>query len=265
MNIGALDIGFLDIIDVLVVAYLMYVVYKLVRGTVAFNIFIGVVLLYVTYLLVEALDMRLLSLLLGSVVAFGVIILIIIFQPEVREFLLVLGNNTLKGRFRFLDTFFGGNQSRDLEQSFTLKILKESLGELKKSKTGALIVLSNASQLNIEQSGEILDAKLSSSLLQNIFFKNAPLHDGAVLIHKNNIRAASCILPLSQNKDLSKDLGLRHRAALGVTESNNVLAIVVSEETGDFAMAEHGVLKTDLNLDQIIIGISDYLNMKNEI
>ena len=264
MNVGALDIRFLDVIDVLVVAYLMYVVYKLVRGTVAFNIFIGVVLLYVTYLLVEALDMRLLSLLLGSVVAFGVIILIIIFQPEVREFLLVLGNNTLKGRFKFLETLFG-KQVVDGEMAFTLKSMQDALSNLSKSKTGALLVLSNASTLNLEQTGQVLNAKLSSSLLQNIFFKNAPLHDGAVLIHKNMIKAASCILPLSKNKTLGKELGLRHRAALGITESNNVLAIVVSEETGDYALAEHGVLKTDLNLEQIMTRTREYLTLNNEI
>jgi uncharacterized protein (TIGR00159 family) len=255
---------FLQQNDVLVVAYLMYFVYKLVRGTVAFNIFIGVVLLYVTYLLVEALDMRLLSLLLGSVVAFGVIILIIIFQPEVREFLLVLGNNTLRGRFKFLDTLFG-KQVIDREKSYTLKCLQDALLNLSKTKTGALIVMSNASQLNLEQSGVVLNAELSTSLLLNIFFKNAPLHDGAVLIHNSMIKAASCILPLSKNKTLGNELGLRHRAALGVTESNNVVAIVVSEETGEYAIAEHGVLKTDLSLDQLILVVADYLTKKNEI
>ena len=264
MNIGALDIRLLDVVDILVVAYLMYFVYKLVRGTVAFNIFIGVVLLYVTYLLVEALDMRLLSLLLGSVVAFGVIILIIIFQPEVREFLLVLGNNTLKGRFKFLDTLFG-KQVIDGEKAQTIKSIQDALLMLSKTKTGALIVVSNGSQLNLEQSGVVLNANLSSSLLQNIFFKNAPLHDGAVLIHNNMIKAASCILPLSKNKALGKKLGLRHRAALGITESNNVFAIVVSEETGEFAIAEHGAFKLDLSLDQLTMMLSDYLTKKNEI
>lgn len=264
MNIGALDIRFLDVIDVLVVAYLMYFVYKLVRGTVAFNIFIGVVLLYVTYLLVEALDMRLLSLLLGSVVAFGVIILIIIFQPEVREFLLVLGNNTLRGRFKFLDTLFG-KQVIDGEKAHALKSIQDALLILSRNKTGALIVVSNASQLNLEQSGEILNAKLSSSLLQNIFFKNAPLHDGAVLIHNNMIKAASCILPLSKNKSLGKELGLRHRAALGITEAHNVFAVVVSEETGEFAIAEHGMFETDISLDHLIARLSEYLTKKNEI
>ena len=262
MDIGALDIRVLDVIDVLVVAYLMYFVYRLVRGTMAFNIFIGVVLLYVLYLAVESLDMKLLSLLLGSVVAFGVIILIIIFQPEVREFLLVLGNNTLKGRLRFLDTFFGSDEQISKQRSKFVEEIASATKNLSKTKTGALMVFSNDSIADLEATGTQIDSKISSELIENIFFKNAPLHDGAMIISNNKILAASCILPVTKNRRLESDLGLRHRAGIGVTENVNALSLIISEESGEVSIAQNGVLERNISHDQIADRISDYLEQK---
>lgn len=263
MEIGALDIRILDVIDVLVVAYLMYFVYRLVRGTMAFNIFIGVVLLYVGYLVVESLDMRLLSLLLGSVVAFGVIILIIIFQPEVREFLLVLGKNTLKGRLRFFDTLFGGEANTDDSEWEYVDEVVKATQSLSDSKTGALMVFSTDSISDLEATGTKVNSNITAELLENIFFKNAPLHDGAVIIKKNRISSASCILPVTKNRSLESDLGLRHRAGIGVTENFNALSLMVSEETGDVSIAINGVLERNLSMDQLSKKISNYLNQKS--
>jgi len=262
MDIGALDIRLLDVIDVLVVAYLMYVVYRLVRGTMAFNIFIGVVLLYVLYLAVESLDMKLLSLLLGSVVAFGVIILIIIFQPEVREFLLVLGNTTLKGRLKFLDAFFGGEEHASKEHAQFVREIETAAESLSKSKTGALMVFSSDSIKDLEATGKRIDSRISSEIIENIFFKNAPLHDGAMIISGRRITAASCILPVSKNRKLESDLGLRHRAGIGVTENVNALSLMISEENGQISFAENGVLERNVPLNKVAERISEFLDDK---
>ncbi len=238
----------------------MYVLYKLLRGTVAFNIFIGVVLLYGIWWLVGILDMNLLSMLLGRFVAFGVIILIIIFQPEVREFLLVLGNTTLKGRLNFLERFFPEDASILSEVKIArLNSIQNSLEYLSKSKTGALIVFSREPLSTIEATGVPINADISAPMLDSIFFKNSPLHDGAVLISGDKIKAGSCILPVSKNRDISQELGLRHRAAIGVTENSNALSIIVSEETGEISQALRGKIKRNISLSKAKKTISNYL------
>lgn len=238
----------------------MYVLYKLLRGTVAFNIFIGVVLLYGIWWLVGILDMNLLSMLLGRFVAFGVIILIIIFQPEVREFLLVLGNTTLKGRLKFLERFFPEDETQLSDAKIAnLDAIKKSLKYLSESKTGALLVFSREGLNTIESTGVSVNADISAPMLDSIFFKNSPLHDGAVLISSDKIKAASCILPVSKNRDIEQDLGLRHRAAIGVTENSNALAIIVSEETGEISKAIHGKIKRNISIDKAKKYVSNFL------
>jgi len=243
----------------------MYVMYKLLRGTLAFNIFVGVVLLYIVWWLVGILNMNLLSMLLSRIVAFGVIILIIIFQPEVREFLLVLGNTTLKGRLRFLERFFGQEEQALSKKNVNiLRDFKSAFIELSRTKTGALIVFTREPVPGIESTGDIINAEISAVLIENIFFKNAPLHDGAMIIYGDKIRAARCILPVSRDKTLSKDLGLRHRAGIGVTENSNAMSIIISEENGEISYAFHGNLTRNISAEEAMSIISAFLYPQTE-
>jgi uncharacterized protein (TIGR00159 family) len=243
-EIGFLTIRFIDILDILIVGYLIYLIYKLLKGSIAFNIFIGVTLLYVVWRLVELLQMDLLSLFLGQFVSVGVILLIIIFQPEVRRFLLLLGNTTLRQRLNFLERIFDRKSEQKRMYVAEIQAVKKAIVRMARNKTGALIVITK--DLNLELfagSGTQLDAKISQPLIESIFQKESPLHDGAVVIAHNRIRAASVILPVSANPDLPKSVGLRHRSAVGVTENTNVVSFVVSEENGKISFAHEGKLE----------------------
>jgi uncharacterized protein (TIGR00159 family) len=252
IDIGFIELRFLDIIDILIVAYLMFLIYKLLRGTIAFNIFIGVLLLYLVWWIVGVLDMQLLSLLLGRFVAFGVIILIIIFQPEVRRFLVFLGNSTLKGRFGFIERLFKMQSRLDAEQVKRINELKRALLSFRNRKWGALIVLMNGRDPEMfSGNGVRLNAEISQALLESIFNKFSPLHDGAVVISKERIHRAGTVLPISTNPDMPKELGLRHRAALGLTESTNTAVIVVSEERSEISFAFQGRLERNISEDDL--------------
>lgn len=242
LQIAIIDIRILDVFDILIVAYLMYRIYQVLKGSIAFNIFIGVVLLYLVYFLVEALQMSLLSLLLGKFVGFGVLILIIIFQPEIRKFLLALGHSTLKGRMNVLNKWFNPiSETEEAAKNELISKLESAILIMSKSKTGSLIVIDNNDILQeYTITGISINANISSQLIQNIFFKNSPLHDGAVIINNNKIIAASCILPISNRTDIASHLGLRHRAAIGITENNAVTALLVSEETGMISISNNG-------------------------
>jgi diadenylate cyclase len=244
IDLSFLAFRFTDAIDIVVVGYLMYQMYRLLRGSVAFNIFIGVLLLYVVWWLVGTLKMDLLSMILGQFVSVGVIIVAIVFQPELRRFLLLIGNQTLKGRLKFLNP----TAEKRANNADDVTILHQTLVHLSHSKTGALIVLANAMNLDkYVETGEVLESKISRPLLFSIFNKESPLHDGAVIIGNQHIIAASCVLPLSENANLPSEAGLRHRAAVGVTEVENVVAFVVSEESGRISMANQGQLMMDLD------------------
>ena len=260
-KVGILDIRILDILDIAIVAYLLFSIYKLLKGSVAFNIFIGLALLYGLYVLVNVLDMKLLSLFLTNIGNLGVILLIIIFQPEIRRFLLYLGNTTLKSRADFFRRIFPKQEkifTADL-MAYT-KEISEGILALQKDQEGALIILEGHSEMSeSEESGEPIDAQISGHLITSIFRKESPLHDGAVLIKHNRIAFARCILPVSAQEELPDWAGLRHRAGLGVSEIHDVLAIIVSEETGNLAVAEKGELTEDLDLDQLGTRILKYL------
>ncbi len=246
IDLGFLSIGFWDIVDILVVGYLIYQVYKLLRGSIAFNIFIGMTLLYVLWWVVRALKMDLLSLILGQFVSVGVIVVAVIFQPEIRRFLLFLGKSAFHGRFRFLNALGGSVDTRE-ERGTEVDLLLSTLLALSDHKTGALIVVAN--NLNFSQfdyTGVVVDARLSKELLMSIFNKESPLHDGAVIIVDYKIHTASCVLPVSDDPNLPQSAGLRHRAAVGVTEIANIFAFVVSEETGKISFAYQGRLHYDI-------------------
>ncbi len=258
-EIGGLNIRVVDILDILIAAYLIYIVYKYVKGTVAVNILMGIILFFILLTIVTRLEMRLLSLMLGSVAGIGFIGLLVIFQPEIRRFLLMIGDKTLKRRFDFIDKLFsqtGIHISEHIEQYANEIVTAASV--LGKDKTGGLIILTKSEELELVDSGKLIDAKVSASLLENLFFKNAPLHDGAVVIRENKIVAASCILPVSESKSIPSDLGLRHRAGLGATENTNHLAVIISEETGSLSYAYDGKLFIDVSLDELRIKITKY-------
>ena len=247
-DIGFLPVRLLDILDILIVGFLIYQIYKLLRGTIAFNIFIGVILIYAVWWLVKGLQMDLLSLILGQIVSMGLIILIIIFQPEVRRFLLILGNSTLRQRSNFFSRLLDKNLTarKEEQQQYILEI-KKAILRLQKTKSGALIVFTDETNLDLfSSSGTILKAEISQLLLESIFNKNSPLHDGAVIISGNKIYAASCILPISSRPDIPKYYGLRHRAALGITEHTDVRVFIISEERGHISFAYQGEIKANL-------------------
>ncbi|MCF8378278.1 MAG: diadenylate cyclase CdaA [Bacteroidales bacterium] len=245
-----IEIKFLDILDIFLVAILLYFLYNLLKGTVAINIFFGIVAFYLLWKFVTALEMKLLSEIFGAFISVGFIALIVVFQPEIRKFLLLLGRpgfiNRKKGRFLFW------NFSFQHEEEFDIDPVIMASKNLAEKKTGALIIIANKSELEqYVDTGQKIYAEISEALIENIFFKNSPLHDGALIIHQNKIVAARCILPVSANKKIPASLGLRHRAAAGVTEQSDAQAIIISEETGRISYAIHGELKTSIKPNQL--------------
>lgn len=238
---GFIQIRWIDIIDIFLVAVLLYELYKLLKGTVAINIFFGIVAVVLIWQVVNALQMELLSQILGAFISVGFIALIVIFQPEIRRFLLALGTSTFmrrKGK-RFL--FWRLNL--DNQPAIDANAIVLACNRMAEMKQGALLILTRKNELKqYVNTGEVIEARLSTPLLENIFYGQGPLHDGAVIISGDVIVAAACILPVSGNTDIPKRLGLRHRAAVGITEVSDAIAIVVSEETGKISYSVDGKL-----------------------
>jgi len=241
-----LNFNILDILDIILVAFLLYYVYKLIKGTVAINIFFGIVIFYLFYLLVDVLQMRMLSNILGGFMSVGIIALIVVFQPEIRKFLLMIGSTNLSKsgslikRFSFIKT-------QDNNMSDAEIIIKAST-KMGSTKTGALIVIERNNNLDfLVETGDEMRIKVTQPILESIFFKNSPLHDGAIIISNNIIKATRVILPVNNEKNIPSRFGLRHRAAIGITEKTDALAIVVSEETGQISYVNNGefVIYTD--------------------
>lgn len=257
--IGLLKLGFLpiriwDVLDVLIVGYLIYLVYNLLRGSIGFRIFIGVLTLFLIWWLVGVLKMDMLSMLLDQFVNVGVIIILIVFQPEVRRFLLLLGNTTLRQRYKLFMRIWDRNVRSDHpNKERNVEEIATAIENMERKRQGALIVMASHSEMAeaIIQTGVALEANITQQLIESIFNKESPLHDGAIVISRNRIQAASCILPLSENPAIPQSAGLRHRAALGVTERMNVAAFVVSEETGLISYAFEGKLQQGLHADQL--------------
>ncbi len=241
-----ITIRVLDIIDVLLVAYLMYQVYLLIRGTVAMNIFIGILFVYLLWIIVKALDMQLLGTILGQVIGVGVIALIIVFAPEIRRFLIFIGNQYFSRNPLTLDKVIPIHLAQ--QPKVKIKSILKACMNMAKSRTGALIVIARKSELTVyADTGDLLNADTSSRLIESIFNKDGPLHDGALIISHDRILAARCVLPVSENLNLPPNFGLRHRAALGMTENTDSLVIVVSEQTGQISLAESGRLQTEVD------------------
>ncbi|MGM0619773.1 MAG: diadenylate cyclase CdaA [Bacteroidota bacterium] len=258
-----ITIRFLDILDILLVALLLYQLYRLIKGTLAFNIVIGLFSLYLLWLVVRALNMQLLGSIMGQFIGVGVLALIIVFHPEIRKFLVFIGTNYNVNRVLSLDKLFGTGKEKNIDEE-QIEMLADACFSLSKSKTGALIVVAGKLELNEQiNTGEKLDAEISSSLLRTIFFKNTPLHDGAVIIRDHKIAAAGCILPLTQ-RDVDKTLGLRHRAAIGITENTDAISIMVSEERGSVSFAKEGEIKRRVSREVLISFLEENIGVKED-
>ncbi len=229
-----------DFIDVFVVALLLFFVFRMIKGTNALSIAAGFFILYVIWKVVSILGMRIMSEILGQFISLGLMALIVIFQPEIRRFLVMLGSSNFAERGRKL--FFWKTQNNP--QNLNVNAIVQACGHMSQSMTGALIIFCKENKLEtIVQTGEMFKSELSSQLLETIFFKNTPLHDGAVIIDKGQILAARCILPVSHATNIPLSMGLRHRSALGVTENSDAIAVVVSEQTGQISIAEGGIIR----------------------
>lgn len=243
-----IKLGFFDILDILIVAFIFYQIYRLVKGTAAINIFAGIFTFYLAWLLVRAFNMELISSILGQFIGMGVIALLIVFQQEVRRFLLLVGS-----RYNLQNIF-------NLEKLFAKPGIQENVSEaiveactnFSATKTGALIVFQQNTELyNYAQTGVLMKAKVTDELIENIFFKNTPLHDGAVIINDNKILAARCILPVSDRRDIPGSMGLRHRAALGLCSVSDAYVVVVSEETGNITFFKDGNYKVRVRPEEL--------------
>ncbi len=235
------------------------------RGSVAVTIFLGVLSLYLIYLIVRAAQMELLSLILGQFMGVGVLAAIILFQPEIRKFLLLIGKTTdFNKSSGFIKNIFLW-KNKEYREGYNITPIIEAAKSLGGTNTGALIVFSRDSELKFyAESGDIIDAFLSKRLLLSIFNKYSPLHDGAVIVHKGKIKAARCVLPVSESDSLPAQFGLRHRAAMGMSEVTDTVILVVSEETGQLSITKNGKLYSNLSPQELRNIINEYLTTKQE-
>lgn len=245
--LGFLTFRWLDALDILIVAILLYQLYNLVRGTAAINIFLGILALYLLWLLVRALNMQLLGSILGQFIGVGVLALIVVFQQEVRRFLLLIGTTRFmsgaNSPFKWL------NLKRNIgREALNINAVVSACLNMAQDATGAIIVFSRESNLQFyANTGEKMEAEVSAKLLESIFYKNSPLHDGAVIISGNHIKAARCVLPVTDDDEFPVHLGMRHRAAVGLTESSDAVAVAVSEQNGAISIAHEGELEYEVS------------------
>ena len=256
-----IEFGIKDALDILLVASLLFYVYRLMKESRSLNIFVGIMLFVLIWLFVsQVLEMRLLGSILDKLVSVGVIALIVIFQEDIRRFLYEIGSQ--KGMRRFV-RFFRSNKddAREVDKETIMPIVMACI-DLSRGKVGALIVIERGIRLDdIVDTGDVIDARINQRLIENIFFKNSPLHDGAMIIVGKRIRAAGCILPVSHSHDIPKELGLRHRAALGISQDSDSIAIVVSEETGGISVAINGEFQLRLSAEKLENILSKEMNL----
>jgi len=242
----------IPVIDIILVGLMLYYVYKLVRGTAAINIFLGFVIIYIIWWLTELVNMPILSNILGGFISVGVIALIVVFQQEIRKFLLLLGSSNFTNNKNIIKKF---NLFFRITKKQTLMNIEELINAceiFKKNKTGALFVIERNNSLDfVRNTGDQLNLEISTPIIESIFFKNSPLHDGAVIIEGNFITGARVILPVSENENIDSRLGLRHRAAFGITEKTDAIAIVVSEEKGKITFIKNGEIQPYQNIENL--------------
>jgi len=234
-----LNLRILDIVDIVFVAILLFYLYKLVKGTVAVNIFIGIVIVYLMWKLTELLQMELLSSVLGEFIGVGMFALIVVFQQEIRKFLLMIGSTNFTQRRKFFRQFKFVKDDTQIKTN--INAIVKACESMSRSYTGALIVIQRSTKLDfIKISGDAMNLELNQPIIESVFFKNSPLHDGAMIIEDNKITATRAILPVSNDRSIPLRFGLRHRAAVGITEKTDALALVVSEENGQISYLKDG-------------------------
>ena len=258
---GFIPFTFVDLIDIFLVASLFYGLYRAMKGTSAPYIMVGIFFIYLVWILVKTFNLVLFSTILGQIISVGVLAIIIIFQPEIRHFLQVIGRQ--RQRFEWLTRIFDFRHRKSAKE-IDLRPIVEACQEMGDQKVGALIIIKQSNDLGIvEESGIAIDAKVSSSLIQNVFFKNAPLHDGGMVISGDRVVAAKCVLP-STRQDVPKAYGMRHRAALGMSEVSDAIVIVVSEETGGISLAHDSVIKRNIDPKQLHQSIRKLMYINNK-
>lgn len=244
-----IQFGIKDVIDILLVAFILYEFYKLMKNSGTLAVFSGIISVVIIWVLVSwVLEMKLLGAIMDGVMSVGVIVLVVIFQDDIRRFLFALGSH--RG-WRFLGNLFKSNVDRDSSKKFIAPVILATMNMAKK-KTGALIVIKQDMDLSIyEHTGEMINASINARLIENIFFKNSPLHDGAMIIADGRIKAAGCILPVAYNADIPKEMGLRHRSGLGMSIDTDAIIIIVSEERGQISVAHKGKLSINITAEEL--------------
>jgi uncharacterized protein (TIGR00159 family) len=243
------EFGIKDFIDIFLVAFFLYYTYKVMKASGSIHVFTGILVFIVIWLVVsQVLEMRLLGSIFDKLVSVGVLALIVLFQDEIRRFLLTLGSHQHASA---LVRFLTGNKKDAVNHEEIMPVVMACIS-MGKQRVGALIVMEHNVPLDdVVHTGEIINADINQRLIENIFFKNSPLHDGAVILSKGRIKAAGCILPVSHNLDIPKELGLRHRAAMGISQISDAHAIIVSEETGTISVAYRGQFYLRLNAEEL--------------
>ncbi|RWU08498.1 diadenylate cyclase CdaA [Pedobacter chitinilyticus] len=252
LDFDFLKITWIDAIDVILVAIIIYYIYSLIRNTLAVNLILGMVIIVLVYYIVKGLHMELLEAIINKFMSVGILALVIIFQPEIRRFLLHIGKTTFLQKNKAWWGYLFGSKNIEQDNLLRIKPIIDACKSMKKSRTGALIVfVKYYDDEFFTNSCEIIDSKISKRLLESIFQKHSPLHDGAVVISENKIKSASCILPLTDNNKLPAQFGLRHRAGIGVSESTDAVAVIISEETGEIAYAKQGRVRMNVSFGEL--------------
>lgn len=252
LDFDFLKITITDGIDIILVALIVYYIYNLIKNTLAVNLLLGMVIILVLHWIVDALHMELLSTIIDQFINVGIIALIVIFQPEIRRFLLLIGKNTFLQQNKAWWGYLFGSKNIERDNLVRIKPIIDACKSMKKSRTGALIVFVKFYDDQLfANSCELIDSKISKRLLESIFQKYSPLHDGAVVIAENKIKSASCILPLTDNDKLPPQFGLRHRAGIGISETTDAVAVIISEETGEIAYAKQGRVRMNVSFGEL--------------
>jgi diadenylate cyclase len=254
---GFLNLSFIDIIDILLVAIIIYLVFRWIRGSSAMGVFTAILLLLLVRVIAGALNMKLMTAVMSTVLDVGVLALIIIFQPEIRRLLMGIGNKYrhTPRLAQFLDKLLGVKE--DSLDTGVVNEISEACRQMGEEKTGALIVIPQKDQLEyIKETGDKVDAMVSRRLIMNIFFKNSPLHDGAMVIEGGRIAAARCTLPITERQDIPAHYGMRHKAAIGMSETCDAIILVVSEETGHISYVRNGKIQTVSNISELKLLLS---------
>jgi uncharacterized protein (TIGR00159 family) len=247
------QISAIQVLDIAIVFLIVFQLFRALRGSIAFNIFVGTLAIYLLWVLVNKLKMPMMSEILDRLVSIGLIGLIVVFQPEVRKFLIILGRRSPLGKNGFISRLFQSNSlNKYIVEEEVIDEISLALHNLRDKRVGATLVIARSDRFEFDtNTGKMINGNVSSKLIESIFSKTSPLHDGAMLIDKDNLIAAGVVLPISDRSDLPSTIGLRHRSGVGASDHSDVLVVILSEETGTFSLAKGGVLSQNIPLEQV--------------